>query len=82
MHTQIMCHCRIDPDSRSYSNGNHKKLQWINNGKCRQSTLRIFSDKQAVNNIIKSLYQLGEHDRWRNLEQNPADFFCSKKVAV
>ena len=44
--------------------------------------LRIFSDKQAVNNIIKSLYQLGEHDRWRNLEQNPADFFCSKKVAV
>ena len=45
MHTKIMCHCRIDPDSHSYSNGNHKKLQWINNGKCRQSTLRIFSDK-------------------------------------
>ena len=50
-----------DTDTRANGEGDHQKLDGINDGERGQSRIREAADENAVHNVVKCLNELCEH---------------------
>ena len=72
-------HGSVDSDTSSHSKGNHQELKRVNYRKSRKPRKSVPADKKTVNDIVKSLNQLGKHHGRGKPQKQAADLFPPKK---
>ena len=76
---ELRGHPGVDAHAGAYGQGDHQRLDRVNDGQGRQACIRIAPHEEAVHDAIERLDQLRQHDRRRELEENFADPLSAEK---